>query len=310
MRLILPVLATLVLAGCNPEDFGPSDRYKDDFHYTLKPSERFSIEDFNGDVEIAGWDQPSIEITGTKYASTEENLRQIKVDVHESPSLTEIRTSHPTTFHGNQGARFFIQAPRKTVIERASSSNGKVRIHDMTAGARIHTSNGAINVENTTGGVNADTSNGAIELDTVAGKLKLKTSNGRIHAEEITGACEAETSNGPVNLNFKDAADGPLHIHTSNGSVELTFPKSPKSEINAETSNGSITLNLPGGTSAHLNAHTSGSSVSSDFDVTDRDSPDKQKHNLEGNIGAGGPLIELSTHNGGIHVKKTSASAN
>lgn len=310
MRLFLPILAALLLAGCDLDDFGPSDRFKADFHYTLKPTDRLSVENFNGEIEIAGWDEPSIEVSGVKYASTQETLNDVKIDIHESLALTEIRTVRPNTFHGNQGARFLIRAPRRTVLDRIVSSNGAVRVHDMTAAARIHTSNGAIRVENTSGGVDAETSNGAIELDSVSGKLNLRTSNGRIRAAEVAGPCEAETSNGPVTLRFKDAPDGPTRIHTSNGSVEVTMPKSPKSGIRAETSNGSITLDLPGNTAARLNAQTSQSSVSTDFDIADTSGSDKPRRHVEGNIGAGGPLIELTTRNGGIHIRKSAATAN
>jgi len=309
MRLILPLLAALLLVGCDFEDFGPSDRYKAEFHYTLKPTDRLSVENFNGEIEVAGWDQPSIEVTGTKYASTQENLDNIKIDVHESAGLTEIRTVRPNTFHGNQGARYLIRAPRQTLVDRIVSSNGSVRVHDMTAAARIHTSNGPIRVENIKGGVDAETSNGAIELDSVTGKLNLHTSNGRIRAEELTGACEAETSNGGVTLRYKDAPDGTVHVTTSNGSVDVTMAQSPKSGIRAETSNGSITMELPGNTAARLNAQTS-QSISSDFDVMDSLNSDHEKHHLEGNIGAGGPLIDLSTHNGAIRLRKSAISTN
>jgi hypothetical protein len=305
MRLILPLLAALLLMGCDFEDFGPSDRYKAEFHYTLKPTDRLSVDNFNGEIEVAGWDEPSIEVTGTKYAATQENLDHIRIDVQESAGLTEIRTVHPDTFHGNQGARYLIRAPRQTLVDRIVSSNGSVRVHDMTAAARVHTSNGPIRVENVKGGVDAQTSNGAIELDSVTGKVNLHTSNGRIRAEELTGACDAETSNGPVTLRFKDAPDGAVHVHTSNGSVDVTMEQSPKSGVRAETSNGSITMELPGNTAARLNAQTS-ESISSDFDVTG----DHEKHHLEGDIGNGGPLIDLSTHNGGIRLRKSLASAN
>lgn len=308
MRLIFPLLAALLLAGCDFEDFGPSERFKADFHYTLKPTDRLSVENFNGEIEIAGWDEPSIEITGVKYAPTEESLKAIRIDVHESSALTEIRTTRPGTFHGNQGARFLIRAPRKTVMDRIVSSNGAVRIHDMAAEARIHTSNGAIRVENSSAGVEAETSNGPIELDTVSGKINLKTSNGRIRGEDLVGQCDAETSNGTVTLRFKDAPDGPTRINTSNGSVDVTMSKPPKNGIRAETSNGSITLDLPGNTAARLNAETSRSAVSSEFGVTDNSSFDKNKRHLEGNIGAGGPLIELNARNGAIHLRKSAAN--
>lgn len=310
MRLMLPILAALLLAGCDLDDFGPSDRFKSDFHYTLKPAERLNVENFNGEIEVEGWDEPSIDVTGTKYASTEENLNAIKVDIHESPGLDEIRTVRPGTFHGNQGARYLIRAPRKTVMDRIVSSNGSIRVHDMTAAARIQTSNGPIRVENTSGGLDAETSNGAIEVDSVTGRLNLHTSNGRIRADDVAGPCEAQTSNGAVTLAFKDAPDGPTRIHTSNGSVDVKMSRSPKSDIHAETSNGSITLGLPGDTAARLDAQASQSSVSSDFDVTDTSGPDKDKHHMEGNIGSGGPLIDLITHNGGIHLRKSVAGTN
>jgi len=309
MRLMLPLIAALLLMGCDYEDFGPSDRYKAEFHYTLKPTDRLSVENFNGEIEVAGWDEPSIEITGTRYASTQENLDNVKVDIHESAGLTEIRTVRPNTFHGNQGARYLIRAPRKTLVDRIVSSNGSVRVHDMTAAARIHTSNGPIRVENIQGGVDAETSNGAIELDSVTGKVNLHTSNGRIRAEELTGACEAETSNGGVTLRFKSAPDGAVHVNTSNGSVDVTMSRSPKNGIRAETSNGSITLDLPGNTAARLNAQTS-HAIASDFEVSDSANSDHEKHHLEGNIGAGGPLIELTTHNGGIRLRKSELSTN
>lgn len=309
MRLILPLLAILALAGCDYEDFGPSDRYRAEFHYTLKPTDRISVENFNGEIEIAGWDEPTIEITGTKYASTQENLDNIKVDINESAGLTEIRTIRPSTFHGNQGARYLIHAPRQTVVDRVASSNGAVRVHDMTSAARVRTSNGAIRVENIKGGVDARTSNGPIELDSVAGNLNLHTSNGRISGDDLNGACEAQTSNGPVNLRFKDVPDGAVHVSTSNGSVDLTLSQSPKNGIRADTSNGSITVTVPPNTTARLNAQTSGS-ISSDFDVAGDRSDDHRKHHLEGDIGTGGPLIDLTTHNGGIRLRKSLATAN
>jgi hypothetical protein len=308
MRLVSVLLLSVLLIGCDFEDFGPSDRYKEDFHFTLKPADRLSVDNFNGSVEIEGWDEPTIEVTGVKYASTEDLLKTMKVEVHEMGSVTELRTVRQDTFRGNRGARYLIRAPRKTIVDRVLSSNGSVRVHDMQSAANVHTSNGPIRIENVSGGVDAVTSNGAIDLDTVSGRLHLHTSNGRIRAEYITGQCDAETSNGAVTLRFKDAPSGPTRIHTSNGSVDLALFESPKDEIHAETSNGSISVELPGDVSAHVNARTS-NSVSSDFDVTGNVF-DNEKHHLEGNIGAGGPLIELTTHNGGIHLRKGSANVN
>lgn len=306
MRLIPVFLAALFLTSCNPGDFGPEDRFTQEFHYTLKPAERLNVENFNGELEIDGWDTPSIEVTGTKYASSQELLKAIRIDVQESAAMNEIRASRPVAFPGSQGVRLLIHAPRKTIADRIVSSNGAVRIHDMDGSARVRTSNGAIQLRNLTGGADAVTSNGAIELDSVSGPLSLHTSNGRIRAGEITGQCEAESSNGPVNLEFRAAPDGPVRVHTSNGAVDVVLAGAPKDGIRAQTSNGSITLEMPAAAAAHVNARTSGGSITSEFTLAPApNASESEKHHLEGEIGTGGPLIELTTDNGGISLRKS-----
>jgi DUF4097 and DUF4098 domain-containing protein YvlB len=85
--------------------------------------------------------------------------------------------------------------------------------------------------------------------------------------------------------------------------------KSPNSGVRAETGNGSITLDLPGNAAARVDAQASRLFVSSDFDLANSSAADK-RHHLEGNIGSGGPLIELSSRNGGIHLLRIAANAN
>jgi hypothetical protein len=59
----------LVLAGCEDFDIGGfTQRYKEDFHfsYPLAEGGRIELENFNGSVEISGWDQNTVDIDGTK----------------------------------------------------------------------------------------------------------------------------------------------------------------------------------------------------------------------------------------------------
>ena len=75
MRPLLLFAAAILLTGCefDIDDFGPSDRFQTDFHYTwdMQPGGKLSLETGNGSVEIAGWDQNKVEISGAKYGSTE-----------------------------------------------------------------------------------------------------------------------------------------------------------------------------------------------------------------------------------------------
>jgi DUF4097 and DUF4098 domain-containing protein YvlB len=93
-----------------------------------------------------------------------------------------------------------------------------------------------------------------------------------------------------------------LRAETSNGPIELTLPADFAAELHCHTSNGGITLHLPAATNAHVAAHTSNSSITSEFEIRTQGS--FNKHELDGVIGAGGPLFDLSTSNGGIRLLK------
>ena len=89
-------------------------------------------------------------------------------------------------------------------------------------------------------------------------------------------------------------------METSNSSVELTFPAHFSSDVRVSTNNGGITLRLPESANARVSARTSNSSVTTDFEITAHG--EISKNHLEGVIGAGGPLIDLGTSNGGIRL--------
>jgi hypothetical protein len=274
----------LLLTGCIDIDFGSSDRYQEPFHYSydLRPGARVNLESFNGSVEITGWDQNKVEITGVKYASTEDGLRALRVDVRNEADYLDVRTERPSVRHGNWGARYTVQMPKGAVLDRITTTNAQIRVRNLDSGGRFKTSNGAIRAENLKGLVDARTTNGMIEVHNIAGGATMKTTNGRIRAEDVGGECSAETSN---------------------GSIELAMQSVPKSGIRAETSNGAITVRLPSGAGAQLEANTTNSSINTEMDVNGNvNGVTGNRGHLSGTIGAGGPLIELSTRNGRISV--------
>ncbi|MBV8841732.1 MAG: DUF4097 family beta strand repeat protein [Bryobacterales bacterium] len=234
---------------------------QEDFHYTypLNAGGRLEVENQNGLIDISGWDQNMVDITGTKYASTSDRLKELRVETSTSPGSVSVRTVRSDSLWGNGGVRYSIRVPRRTELSRIVSSNGR------------------------------------IQIDGVEGTARLRTSNGAIRALGAKGALEAETSNGAV-----EATDisGPATVHTSNGRIELTFDT--VAEVRAGTSNGAITLRLPAGAGAAVRARTSNGAIQSDFDVTAHGVI--SKHRLEGTLGAGGPLLDLSTSNGPIRV--------
>lgn len=306
-RLATPALLTVTLAftGCDFDDVHSVAREKEDFHYThaLKSGGRIELENFNGSIEITGWDKDSVEIHGTKHAPNKELLDAIQIDIDSTPDALRIKTVRPTERRGNLGVKYVLSVPRKVVLERIISSNGSIRIEQLEASAKLKTSNGAVRASSFKGDLDVSTSNGSIDLSDFTGGASLRSSNGAIHADGIRGFFEATTSNGGIDARILEATGSrPIRAVSSNGRVNLTVESLKNTDVIASTSNSSLTVRIPAASGARLKATTSNSSINTEFDVATQGSVSKNR--IEGTIGAGGPLLDLHTSNGSIRVLK------
>ncbi len=275
------------LTGCHIEDFANEERYQSDFRYSypMNSDAAFTLENYNGSVEISGWDQNTVEITGTKYASSQTARDEIRIDVTRSDNSVSVRTTRPSEHSGNMGARYVIRVPRRVRLERVTSTNGSIRVNQVTGMANLKTSNGSIRAGRIEGNLEAQTTNGPIEAEDITGGVHLHSSNGHVRAESVKGAVEATTTN---------------------GGIEIGVNEQLRSDIRAGTTNGSITVHLPAGTAARIAAATSHDRITSDFQVTMQGHLDD--HHMTGEInggGAGSPTIDLTTSNGHIRILKT-----
>jgi DUF4097 and DUF4098 domain-containing protein YvlB len=302
-KLLVPGIAVglLLLAGCEFEDFGGLERYHEDFHYNYPMSAggRLSVEGFNGAVEVSTWDQPTVDISGTKFARTQEDAGDLKIQIDHTSSAVSIRAVRPNMRHGNYGARFAIKVPRGAVLDHLVTSNGAIRTDDGVGPARMKTSNGHVEVRGLKGSLTAESSNGPIEAQDVEGSVEVHTSNGHVRLERVQGAVEATTSNSSVKV-LLDKLDGSVKLQSSNGPIDLTLPSGVQCAVRAHTSNNSITIHLPGEVNARLIADTSNGSITSDFEM--RFHGEIGKRHVEGTLGTGGPLMDLSSSNGSIRV--------
>jgi Putative adhesin len=304
----LPLMAALmVLSACDIEDWdiGDSERFTQDFHYNypMPAGGRLSVENFNGSVEISGWDEPTVDISGTKYAHTAQLRDELKVEIEHAPDSVYIRTVRPSVRRGGMGVKYIIKVPRRTQLERISSTNGSIHTIGIEGSARLKTSNGGVHAENLKGSLDVQTSNGGIDVEGLDGGAALHTTNGHVRAEDVRGAIEADTSNGGIHIRLDKGEPGrSIRLETSNGPIDLSVTALQQNEIRASTSNGGITIHLPEKVDANITASTNNSSITTDFEVMAQGNI--SKNHLEGRIGAGGPRIDLSTSNGSIKLLK------
>ena len=142
------------------------------------------------------------------------------------------------------------------------SVNFKLRVPRHLA-AELNTENGGINLANLDGTVRAQTVNGGISLSDMSGDVHVTTTNGGLH----------------ISLAGDSWQGAGLVAKSTNGGVHVTMPANYSAHLIAGTVNGGTDVRLP----MMVNAINS-------------------RHHIDGQIGHGGPLVQVETVNGGVAI--------
>jgi DUF4097 and DUF4098 domain-containing protein YvlB len=130
--------------------------------------------------------------------------------------------------------------------------------------------------------LNLKTNNGGMTISDVRGQIHFDVNNGGVHLRRVAGDVSGATVNGGVQ-------------------VDLAGTTWDGNQLEVSTHNGGVTVAMPANYSAHLQAETGAGSIQSDFPVTLQG--DVKPRRLDFSVGAGGPLIHVTTVNGGIKLK-------
>jgi DUF4097 and DUF4098 domain-containing protein YvlB len=126
----------------------------------------------------------------------------------------------------------------------------------------------------------------------VNGSLDIQGVEGDVHASLVNGQVKASGLSGEVKLS------------TVNGSVEANVARLDNEKgISLNSVNGSIVLIVPASVSAQVKANTLHGGITNDFGLDVHDG-EFVGHDLNGQIGSGGPRIRLSNVNGTIAIKR------
>jgi hypothetical protein len=122
--------------------------------------------------------------------------------------------------------------------------------------------------------------NGGVTITSMTGESRFETTNGGVTLNEVSGHVVGRTRNGGVNVRLGGTTwDGTgLDVETTNGGVSVAIPSGYSAEFEASTVNGGFRTDYPLTVQGRLDRH------------------------IRTTIGGGGPLLKLTTTNGGIRV--------
>jgi DUF4097 and DUF4098 domain-containing protein YvlB len=185
-----------------------------DFHQTvpLNATGRVSLENINGNVEIAGWDKNEVQIDAVKSARDQQRLDEAKIEVEGSGDSVHIRTRYPEgrTNDNPASVHYTLHVPARALIDKVNLVNGN------------------------------------LELSQVLGDVDANLVNGKLTAHDLSGRADLSTVNGSSDVEFRTLTNvNNVKISAVNGSIKLVLPASPNAEISASTVNGNIKSDFP-----------------------------------------------------------------
>jgi hypothetical protein len=143
---------------------------------------------------------------------------------------------------------------------------------------RARTGSGGETIEGIQGPVTATTGSGGVRVSDVAGEVHAEAGSGGIELDNIKGRVVANTGSGGIRGNNLMAE---VTARTGSGGVQLQLPAAGGFDLHARTGSGPVTVGAP---------------------IT-MDNFSANRHDVHGRIRGGGPLIDVATGSGGVHVE-------
>lgn len=230
-RLLVPVLAALLLAGC----YESEQRVSETVEKSWPASELkvLDLEGVNGSITITAGDDAEIHLVADVRSTHDRKASEI-LSFDEVGDTLKIREHHrrnrpfPFFIFGGSGVRidYEIRVPASTELD-------------------------------------VSTTNGRVEISGVRGEHTLRSVNGRIEVTTPDAELSATTVNGRIIAKFTETFRG-ARLRTVNGSVRVMVPPDTAMSADVDTVNGSFTSNIP----VHVGSDHNASAREYPLDVT------------------------------------------
>lgn len=236
-------------------------------NFTVSGTPRLNVQTFDGNITVRGWDKQEVQLTISKRAASEQEMRGIQLRAEQNGSTINIIADFDKTFarrapgvsYTNALVNLDVYVPRNSMV-RLSSGDGRLELEGINGDLSLNTGDGRIEVRDSRGG------------------LVAKTGDGRIEVENFDGSVDARTEDGRIILGGRFA------------------------QLAARTGSGSILLTLP--TDSNTTIETDAESVENEGGLTLTEEASSTKRLKRWKVGRGGNVLRLRTGEGRIILRR------
>jgi DUF4097 and DUF4098 domain-containing protein YvlB len=185
----------------------------EEFHHTypLNASGRIELQNINGAVHIAAWDENKVKVDAVKTAHTEERLKDAEIRIEARADSISIETHYREQNEGWHEGRNNPASVEYTLTVPRSARLDEIKLI-----------------------------NGALDLTGVSGEVHASCINGKLTARGLSARVKLATINGPLDATFDRLPAASVELSSINGQVELTMPSDAQANIEATTIHGGI----------------------------------------------------------------------
>jgi DUF4097 and DUF4098 domain-containing protein YvlB len=260
-------------------------------------------------INIAALDGASADLVLTVPAAAAIRVNANRGDIH----VASIKA--PVAVTANHG-EIELSAITGAATAHINSGGSSISAHSMGSGIAIEGRAQDITLSEITGPVSITGEFfGTTHLEHIQGTVHFHTSRTDLQLGRLDGEAEisprsdlsADQALGPVilttsnrNISF-DRIAGDIAVTDRNGSIDLTAAP-PLGAIDMEDRNGSVKLILPEHAGFTVQANTTDGEIYTDFPLPTSGS--ESRKSINGTVGAGGPMVHITTTNGDLSIDK------
>ena len=214
-------------------DGGYSSKFtaKETRTFTVSGAPRVTLNTFDGQVTVRGWDKQEVAYTATKSANDEDTLKGISIQSQQQGEAVSITATN----YDQQGGSvsFDVYVPRQSTLH-VSSGDGALNLEGVKGQITLRSGDGPIEVSNGGGQLQVNTGDGVIRVIKFEGQVDARTGDGEIALDGNFNAVSARTGDGTISLSvpagssFTIETNAPDEISNEGFTVAEDITPSPR----------------------------------------------------------------------------------
>ena len=286
LRPLPRALAPALLALALPWGLAPAAQpYRQSFD--ADPQGSVEIIAITDSIELSGWDQPRVEVSGSEEAGG-----RVRVNARHGRTVIEVRP-------GGGKQALSIHVPMKSTVS-VTLVSGDIKVSGISGDANLRSVSG--NISGQVGGnLRADTATGTIHMATPGAQwIEAKTIDGDIQLRGGGGEVDVQTVSGNAKVEVGTVSEA--RFKTISGNVTATLALAPDGHLEGESVSGDLRFDFAAVPAARFEVQTFSGSIDNCFGGKPEHTHYGPGTHLEFKSGEGSARVHIATKSGDVHL--------